>query len=593
MSEHFDSTVGARTIYMPFGGKYQHTPAISMAALLPSKGSTDTATVAAFGFNPYLMEESCFTGAVYSVLMSASKLVASGADPSKIRLTFQEYFMRLRNDPKRWGQPLSALLGALYAQMGLKLPSIGGKDSMSGSFEDIDVPNTLISFALAPARADELITNVLTEKTPPLYALSLKIDEYGVPDLDYASRLYTELHGAITAGKVEFATVVDEGGTFAAVAKSCFGNFVGFDFYGGVEELLIPKFGELIVSLNDENDLGKEFEKRAVGRVSGSPKLTIGKTVLSLNEALKSYTGKLEGIFASSKQTGGSADALQPSKSRPEPRPQRAELFARPRVLIPVFPGTNCEHETARSFELAGAEVEELLIRNMTPADIEEACRKLAESISRCQIIAFPGGFSGGDEPDGSGKFIATTFKNPRVRDSVTELLRARDGLMLGICNGFQALIKLGLVPYGGIIDLDSSSPTLSFNSIGRHVSQLVNVKVLSASSPWLSGVKAGEVYTIAVSHGEGRFVCGDAQLEGMLQRGQIATQYVDSEGNATMLSPFNPNGAKLAVEGITSGNGRIFGRMGHSERIGKHLYKNCEGNFDMKIFESGVGYFR
>lgn len=586
LSEMFDSTIGAKSVYMPFGGKYQLTPVIAMAAKFVG-GETDDCTVSAYGYNPELMSTSPFTGAVYSIVTSVAKVVAAGAKFEDIRLTLQEFFMRLREDGKRWGVPLSALLGALYAQINLGLGAIGGKDSMSGTFEDIDVPPTLISFALAPAKASSLITNVLTRKGEKLYLLPMRKDENYIPDFDYLKKLYGAVNQNIANGNVRFATVVEKGGVAAAVVKSCLGNGYGFTFDGNAD-LFSERYGDLIVS-SDDITAFDGIDSVYLGMTTDDC-FTDGVEELSLSDALKAYTGRLEGVFPTTAPAAGSVPVCDYKVKSVKASQVKT---AKPRVFIPAFPGTNCELDTARAFRLAGAEPEILVIKNRTPSDIEESVQAIIEAIDRANIIAFPGGFSGGDEPDGSGKFIATTFKNPAVSERIMRLLNERDGLILGICNGFQALIKLGLVPYGKVCPLTENSPTLTYNNISRHVSTLVNIRVASALSPWLSACNVGEVYTVPVSHGEGKIVAPQAELEIMRANGQIATQYVDLDGRPTMQSPFNPNGSLWAIEGITSPDGRVFGKMGHSERIGENLYKNYCGNFDMKIFESGVKYYK
>ncbi len=588
LAEMFDSTIGAKSVYMPFGGKYQLTPVIAMAAKLTG-GETDDCTVSAYGYNPELMSSSPFTGAIYSIVASVSKAVAAGAKAEDIRLTLQEFFMRLRDDKKRWGVPLAALLGALYAQINIGLAAIGGKDSMSGSFEDIDVPPTLISFALAPAKASALITNVLSSAGAKLYLLNIKKDENQIPDFEYLKTLYSAVNSGISAGQIDFATVVENGGAAAAVAKSCFGNGLGFAFECGYGELFKENYGSIIVSVSDE-DVLEGLDYVVLGTVTEKDFTLDGQKVES-GAALSAYTGKLESVFPST--------ALAEGKTPDCDCPIRLKYTnisvktAKPRVFIPAFPGTNCELDTERAFRRAGAETEILVIKNRTPKDIEESVQAIIGAIDRANIIAFPGGFSGGDEPDGSGKFIATTFNNPAISERIMEFLRVRDGLALGICNGFQALIKLGLVPYGRIRPLTETSPTLTYNNISRHVSTMANIRVSSVISPWLSACKVGEVYSVPVSHGEGKIVAPEEELALMKKRGQIATQYVDLNGAPTMESPFNPNGSTWAIEGITSPDGRVFGKMGHSERIGMNLYKNFSGSFDMRIFESGVKYFK
>lgn len=589
LAEMFDSTIGAKSVYMPFGGKYQLTPVTAMAAKIMG-GETDDCTVSAYGYSPELSSSSPFTGAIYAIVTSVAKVVAAGADYRDVRLSLQEFFMRLREDPKRWGVPLSALLGALYAQINLGLGAIGGKDSMSGTFEDIDVPPTLISFALAPAKASELITNVVKEKGRKLYLLPMRKDGCFIPDFEYLKKLFFIIKLNIESGNINFATVVEKGGVVPAVIKSCLGNGLGFDFSGDYGYLFAERYGDIIVSAEDISKLGTDIVKVLVG-TSTDGAFTYGAESVSINEATAYYTGKLASVFPlTAKAEGNVPDCDYTGGAKYS---NIATKTAKPRVFIPAFPGTNCELDTARAFRLAGAEPEILVIKNRSAANIEESVQAIIKAVDNANIIAFPGGFSGGDEPDGSGKFIATTFKNPAIAERIMELLNNRDGLALGICNGFQALIKLGLVPYGKVSPLVEKSPTLTFNNISRHVSTMVNIRVASNLSPWLAGCKVGDVYSVPVSHGEGKIVAPESELKAMLEGGQIATQYVDLAGKPTMQGPFNPNGSMWAIEGITSPDGRVFGKMGHSERTGKDLYKNYDGSYDMKIFESGVKYFK
>ena len=588
LSEMFDSTIGARSVYMPFGGKTQLTPAISMAAKICG-GETDVATVSAYGYCADLMSNSPFTGAIYSIVTSVAKLIASGADFDEIRLTFQEFFMRLGRDPKRWGVPLSALLGALYAQIGLGLGAIGGKDSMSGTFEHIDVPPTLISFALAPVKASELITNVFTETGTKVYWIPMHKDFNKIPDFKELADMYRAIRANILSGNIRFATVVENGGIAAAIAKSCLGNGLGFKFEGDGDCLLSEHYGEILVSLEDPDKF--PYTKICVGQTQDSG-FVYDKEKVSLKEAQDAFCGTLEGVFPNTAGAEGRAKDVD-FDCKGKRYENISTKVAKPRVFIPVFPGTNCELDTARKFELAGAKADVLVVKNRSAADIEETVRAIAKAISRANIVAFPGGFSGGDEPDGSGKFIATTFRNPLIAEQIMKLLNARDGLVLGICNGFQALIKLGLVPYGEVRPLTSSSPTLTYNNISRHVSTLVDIRVASNKSPWLAACNVGDVFTVPVSHGEGRIVAPSSELLKMAENGQIATLYCDLSGKPTMEYPYNPNGSAWGIEGITSPDGRVYGKMGHTERTGENLYKNCTGNFDMKLFESGVKYFK
>ena len=588
LSETFDSTIGARTVYMPWGGKNQTTPAIAMAAKICG-GETDVCTVSAYGYSPYLMETSPFVGAVYSIVGSVAKVVATGAKYSDIRLTLQEFFQRMTGEAKVWGVPASALLGAVYAQIGLGLGAIGGKDSMSGTFENIHVPPTLISFALAPAKASKLITNVL-KGGETLYYIPTPKDENSVPKFEGLKAIYEEVYKNIENGNITFATVVENGGVGAAVIKSALGNGVGVQFDMQADELYTEAYGDLVISLKDETAFNGAIAKKRVGQVCGEA-FVCGNESVCVNTATQAYIQPLDGVFATTAPAEGKAENCDYTDGAKYTN--IATKTAKPRVFIPVFPGTNCELDTARKFILAGAEVQTVVVRNRSAADIEASVEEIVKAIKNANIVAFPGGFSGGDEPDGSGKFIATTFRNPYIAEQLEELLNHRDGLALGICNGFQALIKLGLVPYGHVTEMTENSPTLTFNNISRHVSTIVDLRVASNLSPWLSACKVGEVYKVPVSHGEGKIVAPTAELEKMRKNGQIATQYADLNGNATMVSPFNPNGSTWAIEGITSPDGRVLGKMGHSERIGDNLYKNIEGNFDMKIFESGVKYFK
>ncbi len=589
LGEMFDSTIGAASVYMPFGGKNKLTPPPAMAALLPVRGTTNTATVSAFACYPELLTESRFTGAAYSVLMSVMKAAAAGADWTRVRLTMQEFFEKLGTDPVRWGKPASALLGALWAQLRLGLGAIGGKDSMSGSFENLDVPPTLISFALAPADARTLVTNVIGAGRK-VHIVRMKRSADGMPDFGFAAKLMTVLRGAIAAGDVDFCQISDEGGDAAAMAISCFGEGAGFAFAEPLSERdFVNSQGDIFVAgkdLSAFDALGREY----YGATTADGMFVSGSDKKSVRELMAAYTRTFERVYPTSAPASGDAPVLSyGARSGVAPRVKTG----RPRVFIPVFPGTNCEYDTARAFERAGAEADVFVVRNRTASEIEYSVSEIVARLRKCNILMFPGGFSGGDEPDGSGKFIATTFRNPRIADAVRELLSVRDGLVLGICNGFQALVKTGLLPGGGISVQNECSPTLTFNNIARHVSQIVDVRVSSVRSPWLSAVNVGDVFGVAVSHGEGRFVAPEASLVRMADEGMIATQYCDGSGTPTMESPYNPNGSMYAIEGITSADGRIFGKMGHSERIGDNLYRNIPARFDMKIFESGVKYFK
>ena len=586
MGEMFDSTIGARSVLMPFGGKRQLTPASVMAAKPPVSGRTDTVTVSAFGCSPQLLEDSPFVGAIHSILTAASKLAASGVPIETVRLSLQEFFMRLNKDPERWGQPLSALLGALYAQIGLGLGAIGGKDSMSGTFEHIDVPPTLICFGMGIYKASKLISNTF-EGEGKVFALPMPRDKYGVPDFEKVLKIYAALHDAIDRGDVCAAGVVEEGGLVAGVVKSCLGNGVGVTFDKVSAEMFAPRFGDIFFVADDAAGMD-ELGACQVAALGGCG-IVLGGVRIETDDAVAAFEGTLENVYPTTAPASGPAETFS---ARAGYCPRGSSAVAVPRVLIPAFPGTNCEDDTARAFERAGAKAKVFVIKNRSSADIQESVDALVKELDKSQILAFPGGFSGGDEPDGSGKFIATTFRNPAIADAVMRLLYKRDGLALGICNGFQALIKLGLVPYGDIREQLADAPTLTFNNISRHVSTMVDVRVATDKSPWLSSVKVGDIFKVPVSHGEGRFVSGKDALEKLIAAGQVATQYVDFDGKATMVSPFNPNGSMCGIEGIISPDGRVLGKMGHAERLDDDLYKNVEGNYDMQLFRSGVKYF-
>ena len=591
LGEMFDGTIGAASVLMPFGGKYQLTPAIAMASKPPVEGFTDTATVSTYGCSPQLMTSSPFTGAIYSILLSLSKQVACGVDVKTVRLSLQEYFKRLNQDADRWGQPLAALLGALYAQIGFGVGAIGGKDSMSGTFEHIDVPPTLISFAMGIHKASKIITNTFDYKSGAknIWHIAIPKDEYGIPDFAKTLALYDAIKDECASGNIKAINVVEEGGVVASVFKACMGNKEGTSWNELSEDLFAPAFGDFVV-LADEIGKLKEFDAQLVAVLNGTHTADLCGKELKMDVAAQSFEGTLDNVFPTTAPASGEVQNLIFCARK---KPHVARNIVKPQVFIPVFPGTNCEYDTARAFERAGAKANILVIKNRSSKDIEDSAKEIVKALSQSQIIAFPGGFSGGDEPDGSGKFIATTFKNPRIAEAVMELLYKRDGLALGICNGFQALIKLGLVPYGDIREQTPQAPTLTFNNISRHVSTMVNIRIATNKSPWLSKVHVDDVFTVPVSHGEGRFVASKEELDKIIKNGQVATQYVDMTRNATMQSPFNPNGSMYAIEGIISPDGRVLGKMGHSERLDKDLYKNVEGNYDMKLFESGVDYFK
>ncbi len=595
LGERFDASIGAATVIMPFGGKTQLTPQEAMAAKIPLlKGETDDATAMSYGFIPGVSRWSPFHGSAYAVVESLSKLLAIGAYPLKARLTFQEYFERLMDKPERWGKPAAALLGAMQAQLNLGIPSIGGKDSMSGTFETIDVPPTLVSFAVAMTKASKTISAEFKKAGSKVLYVPVPEDKATLmPKWDELKKMYNAVYALMDEGKVLSASVVKEGGAAASVCKACLGNNLGFKFNKELsfEELFAPLSGSMIIELADGAQLDSDVVSYLLGEVENEPKLTINGETVEIAEIVSEWTEPLEKVFPTKAECPKITVDTKLYTERSAKAP--AIKTAKPTVFIPVFPGTNCEVDTARAFEKAGANAELLIVKNLKPSDIEETINKMEEIINRSQIIMFPGGFSGGDEPDGSGKFIATTFRNPKIKEAVQNLLNNRDGLMLGICNGFQALIKLGLVPYGEIRDIKPSDPTLTFNTVGRHISHMAYTRVTSVKSPWFSGVNAGDVFAVPVSHGEGRFMADEETVKRLSENGQIATQYVDLGGNPSDDIAYNVNGSICAIEGITSPDGRILGKMGHSERKGKDLYANIPFNKDQLIFESGVKYFK
>lgn len=595
LAERFDASIGAATVIMPFGGKAQLTPQEAMAAKIPlEKGETDDATAMSYGYIPGVSRWSPFHGSAYAVVESLSKLLAIGANPMTARLTFQEYFERLKDVPSRWGKPAAALLGAMQAQLKLGLPSIGGKDSMSGTFEDIDVPPTLVSFAVAMTKASKTISAEFKKAGSKVIYLPVPENkETLMPQWDKLIKMYNAVFALCESGKVLSASVVKEGGACASVCKACFGNGFGFKFAKELtnDELFAPLSGSLVLELESGAELDADVLSYDLGVVTDDAKVTMGDKSVEISEILKKWTAPLEKVFPTQAECPEiEVDAkLYTERNTKSP----AIKTAKPKVFIPVFPGTNCEVDTARAFEKAGAEVEMLIVNNLTSKGIEETIVKMEQIIKSSQMIMLPGGFSGGDEPDGSGKFIATTLRNPRIADAVNDLLKNRDGLMLGICNGFQALIKLGLVPYGEIRELKPSDPTLTFNTIGRHISHMAYTRVTSVKSPWFANVNAGDVFAVPVSHGEGRFMADIETVKALAQNGQIATQYVDLIGNPSDDIAYNVNGSVCAIEGITSPDGRVLGKMGHSERKGENLYKNVPFEKDQQIFESGVKYFK
>lgn len=595
LAERFDASIGAATVIMPFGGKNQLTPQEAMAAKIPlEKGETDDATAMSYGYIPGVSRWSPFHGSAYAVIESLSKLLAIGANPLTARLTFQEYFERLNNVPSRWGKPAAALLGAMQAQIKLGLPSIGGKDSMSGSFEDIDVPPTLVSFAVAMTKASKTISAEFKNVgSKVIYVPVPEVKETLMPDWGKLIDMYKAVFALCESGKILSASVVKEGGAASSVCKACFGNGYGFKFANELtnDELFAPLSGSLILELTDGANLCENVLSYDLGVVTDNEKIEINGKEVEISEILAKWCAPLEKVFP----TQAECPKVEISADLYTERNTKAPAIktAKPTVFIPVFPGTNCEVDTARAFEKAGANVEMLIVKNLTSGAIEETIDEMEKLIAKSQMIMLPGGFSGGDEPDGSGKFIATTFRNPRIANQVNELLKNRDGLMLGICNGFQALIKLGLVPYGEIRELGANDPTLTFNTIGRHISHMAYTRVTSVKSPWFANVNAGDVFAVPVSHGEGRFMADIETVKQLAANGQIATQYVDLSGNPSDNIAYNLNGSVCAIEGITSPDGRVLGKMGHSERKGENLYKNVPFEKDQQIFESGVKYFK
>ncbi len=589
LAEKFDSTIGANTVLMPFGGKYQLTPSDGMAAKVPVlNGETNTATIMTFGYNPDLSSWSPYHGSTYAIIESVSKAVALGADYKDIYLTFQEYFERLGTDPKRWGKPFAALLGAYKTQLALGIAAIGGKDSMSGSFNELDVPPTLTSFAVSPAKADKIISQELKNAGNKLYLFEVKRDENDLPDFDALCKMYSSIHEFINDGKIVSTSVVKGHGICEVVSKMSFGNKIGVTLNNNVTNdiLFNATIGSIVVEATEDLPCGV-----CIGESNDSGFITFDTMKLSIDEAINTWSEPLEKVFKT--KAGDFTEEPKTYSYDGRSAVVANEKFAKPRIFIPVFPGTNCEYDTARAFEKAGGIADVFVVRNLNGDDVKYSMQEMEKRINNSQIVMIPGGFSGGDEPEGSGKFIATAFRNPLVCDAVMNMLKNRDGLMLGICNGFQALIKLGLVPYGEIRDLDETSPTLTFNTIGRHISRMATTRIASNKSPWFNNVNTGDEFSIALSHGEGRFVATKEQIEELAKNGQIATQYVNPNGLATYDIDWNPNGSVEAIEGITSPDGRILGKMGHSERIGNNVSLNVPGAKDQKIFEAGVNYFK
>ena len=605
--ERFDGSIGAGSVFMPHGGKYQMTETQSMVAKLPvQEGTCDTVTMMSYGFDPYLSTWSPYHGAVYAVVESVAKIVANGGDYSKIRLTFQEYFRRMTEDPKRWSQPFAALLGAYDVQLGLGLPSIGGKDSMSGTFQDIDVPPTLVSFAVDVAHDHEIITPELKKAGNKLVWLRMEQDHYELPVYASLKDQYAKFAEDIHSGKIVSAYALDRHGIAAAVSKMAFGNGMGVKLEETIDkrELFAPAFGDLIAEVPAERLEELSISYTLLGEVTADNTISYGEMQLSLNKAVTAWKGTLESVFptvSEEKQKMQNID-VQPASEKAviENGLYRTSdihicthKIGQPTVFIPVFPGTNCEYDSKKAFERAGAKVITKVFKNLNAEDIRDSVAEFEKAIAQSQMIMFPGGFSAGDEPDGSAKFFATAFQNAKLKEAVEKLLHERDGLALGICNGFQALIKLGLVPYGTICGQTENSPTLTYNTIGRHISKMVYTKVVTNKSPWLQQAELGGVYTNPASHGEGRFVASEEVLKQLFANGQVATQYCDLDGTVTMDEEWNPNGSYCAIEGITSPDGRVLGKMAHSERRGKSVAVNIYGEQDLKIFESGVAYFK
>ena len=593
--EMFDGSIGAGSVFMPYGGQYQLTETQSMVAKVPvQNGKTDTVTMMSYGFDPYLSSWSPYHGAAYAVTESVARIVATGGDYKKIRFTFQEYFRRMTEDPKRWSQPFSALLGAYAAQMGLGLPSIGGKDSMSGTFNEIDVPPTLVSFAVDVAKIQDVITPELKKAGNKLVWLRAPRDQYDLPDYAGIMDQYEKLHNDIQAGKVVSAYALDRHGIAAAVSKMAFGNALGVKIEHNLDprDFFAPGFGDIIMEVPADKVGQLSITYTLIGEVTDDGKFSYGNTVITEKEAEEAWKGTLERVF---KTTSGEDNEKQAKDDlyHAENIYVCKHKVAKPRVFIPVFPGTNCEYDSTRAFERAGAEVDVKVFKNLTAEDIHDSVELFTKAIDQAQIIMFPGGFSAGDEPDGSAKFFATAFQNAKIKEAVMKLVNERDGLALGICNGFQALIKLGLVPYGEICGQKADSPTLTFNTIGRHISKMVYTKVVSNKSPWLQKAQLGGVYCNPASHGEGRFVANDEWLAKLFANGQVATQYVTPAGELSADEEWNVNGSYMNIEGITSPDGRILGKMAHSERRGDGVAVNIYGEQDIKIFESGVEYFK
>ena len=592
--ERFDSTIGSGTVLMPYGGKYSATEQEAMVAKIPVlNGVSEEATIMSYGFNPDLGVWSPYHMAYYSIIEAVTKLAAVGGDYRKVRLTLQEYFEKLGKNPERWGKPFAALLGAYQAQVDLGIPAIGGKDSMSGSFGNLDVSPTLVAFE----KAKNIISAEFKKVGSKLVLLMAEKNEDFTLKVNQYKRNLERLYELILEGKVISASSVKFGGVAETISKMAFGNKIGVEFFNlSKEELFGLNYGTLVLEVNQEVNINKEFKGcayKAIGYTIEEETITSKDFDLNLklNILENAYEKNLSKVFKI--KTNDKNEKVKEVLYKESNNKSPVIKIAKPKVIIPVFPGTNCEYDCEREFKKANAETKTLVFRNYSKEAFVESIENLEKQIRESQIIMLPGGFSAGDEPDGSGKFIATVFRNEKIKDAVMDLLKNRDGLILGICNGFQALIKLGLVPYGEIIDIEEEMATLTYNEINRHMSSIIQTKVVSKKSPWFNKVNLGDIHNVAISHGEGRFVAPEKLIKELIKNGQVATQYVDNKGNISLNMPFNPNGSMLGIEGITSPDGRVLGKMGHSERIGDNLYKNIPGNFNQKIFESGVEYFR
>lgn len=596
LSEMFDSTIGSGTVLMPFGGENQLTPPEAMVCKIPVlKGETNTATIMSYGYNPKVAKWSPFHSAIYAVIDSISKVVATGGDYKNIKLTFQEYFEKLGNDKEKWGKPFSALIGALYAQLNLGIAAIGGKDSMSGTFKDMNVPPTLVSFALDVANVNNIISPEFKKEDNYIIKLNTKYDNYDLPIFEELTKNYEKISNLIKDKKALSVSTIGFGGVSSAISKMSLGNYIGINISLD-KDVFDYNYGSFILEIDKSVNIEKEFEGftyENIGKTTKGKFIIVNDEQIDLKEVQKAWFDTLEPIFPTRYYDEFKPIELDVREYKVSEKRKSNVSIAKPKVFIPVFPGTNCEYDLKRAFEKAGGEVETFVFKNIDSNGIKQSIEQMVKIIDKSQIVMIPGGFSAGDEPDGSGKFIASIFRNPRIKDSVMNLLNNRDGLMLGICNGFQALIKLGLVPYGDIRDMTENSPTLTFNTIGRHISCFATTKITSNKSPWLYNCNVGDTHKIPFSHGEGRFVANEQIINQLIENGQIATQYVDKNNNPTYDIKFNPNGSMLAIEGITSPDGRVFGKMGHSERVGNDLYKNVIGEKDQKIFESGINYFK